>query len=640
MKLNPGELDIFCRNNKHDLLFYALVILTLIVLAPAVRTGLYINDESVYLLMVDSLVRDHSLSIWNGMEYDSVELEFIEAVDAHDGRLYPQYPHIYAVIASPFYIIAGVYGLFMLNLIAFCGTMICVYHTVRILLKDELVSLTALVVYVTSTYSIRFAVDLWPHSLTVFLVSSSVYLAVRSLSAGGVKAMFLAGFVSASAIGVRYQAVLFTGVVFFHVLLESKSRRLPALFMAGTFLPLLGLSVVSWMSYGSFFSSGYSEMGGDFGGYMYFQFFILAFLAIVLPHAAGRVLGEEHAGGITLSVLLAVLACFYVIDAGFIGHASTSIRVLFSEVVDISRFPVDGVKVSAVKKSLLQASPILVLAVPGIVWVRKNEGKSAFLLLTLLSFTEVLFFSGRVNQHGGLTHLMRYFLQSLPYMSVLVAYVLVNVFRGMGRRLLAGWCLSSLAFIFLPFIPYGGGILLEGGFYNRTLPLIISTMLMALAYPAARGLRAFKTVFTLFVVVSIAYGFVVNAFEVANGIHVRTFTSMAAGGLGFIREDSLVLFHGSMNVNYIGLVKAGRRVRIADAGRDNSRDAGRLADYYVRKGVPVYVVAEMFENDYVGRMGFTSGPWIKRVDRIFSKHRIVEKRTGELRVLELRKRVG
>ena len=80
-----------------------------------------------YPLMVKALAEDRQLSVWTGYEETpSQELvyPFLKTDPRIPGnsRLVPQYPATYAAVAAPFYAVAGVRGLFYVNLLAFFAT--------------------------------------------------------------------------------------------------------------------------------------------------------------------------------------------------------------------------------------------------------------------------------------------------------------------------------------------------------------------------------------------------------------------------------------------------------------------------------------------------------------------------------------
>ena len=125
------------------LLLVILGIITLVLAMFIAPAGHLSVDEGVYHLMAREFARSGSLSIWNGYgEYPSPEL-VLQVVRVHEGQLAPQYPYLYAVIAAPFYHLAGYRGLFVCNALAYIGVvaftfLIAIFFTLIIVIKVEI----------------------------------------------------------------------------------------------------------------------------------------------------------------------------------------------------------------------------------------------------------------------------------------------------------------------------------------------------------------------------------------------------------------------------------------------------------------------------------------------------------------------
>ncbi|MDX1747652.1 MAG: hypothetical protein R3324_17085, partial [Halobacteriales archaeon] len=89
-------------------------------------------DGSVYHLMVDRFASAGDLLLQNGHPLSSPELVIPMTHRVEDG-LAPQYPPLTAVLAAPFYVVAGFRGLFVLNLVSFF-LVVFMLHRIAVLL--------------------------------------------------------------------------------------------------------------------------------------------------------------------------------------------------------------------------------------------------------------------------------------------------------------------------------------------------------------------------------------------------------------------------------------------------------------------------------------------------------------------------
>lgn len=102
-------------------------------------------------------------------------------------------------------------------------------------------------------------------------------------------------------------------------------------------------------------------------------------------------------------------------------------------------------------KGLLVFSPVLVLAIPGVMTARKRMAPPAWWSLLLMPAVILLLQSGYPNWHGGWTTGPRYVLPAVPFL------VLALLFRegGVSEAVLTGWsvCAVTLTAIVFPFVP-------------------------------------------------------------------------------------------------------------------------------------------------------------------------------------------
>ncbi len=588
-----------------DAAAYAYVLAAFVFLTANLSPGLHVTDEGVYLLMADSMADGGALTFWNGPG-DSVEYEFTEVVHLVDGRIAPQYPPLYSLLAVPFYPLST-YGLIALNSLAFCGTILLIYHISDTLFSDKLLSLAAGILYSAFTYAPRYALGLWPHSLVVFLVAASVYAALKGVG-GDARYLAAAGFLSAYAAGVRYPAAVYGLVLLLYVAAEAKAKA--AYYVVGGAAPLLAMVAMNYAAHGSILP-WYRNLTGDFGFFSHYQVFTLGFILLAGPYLAWR-LGRGDGLKVSAATAAASAAAMYFLDPSFMSHMVTSLQVMFAEVVDMGFFP--AAAVPEAKKSLLQAAPMLALAAAGLIAVRRN--RKTYYLLLMLALSSILFYSMRVHQHGGNTPYMRYFLESLPYLSLLSAYAVRRLYGRPGH----GWSIllfgSLLAFIILFYVPLlasQGRFLVHSSVYGLVFPLTLSAALLV-AYPLVeRGIRYAGILFTILLLITASYTVVNNIISVTAAKSGRGYTAGIAEELGFIEEGSTVVYFGDFNILYLAPVKADREVVLVNAARDGMRDTVDVIGRRLHSG-PVYVVEGLRENYAIETTGFNNGTWEDFVD--------------------------
>jgi MFS family permease len=312
--------------------------------------------------------------------------------------------------------------------------MLLLYAIVARAFNDRLIAASAVVAFSLFTYSLEFSVELWPHMLSVALVLISFYLTLRLNKT--YYHFFLAGLISASAIGVRYQNIIFTLLIAGYVLSKHGLKKSLCL-LAGLLIPLLAIFSINYSIFGSL-TTGYSELGLFFGGYNYFYlaFLVVALSLLYLAYPKLNSMFNRRLAIISCALaFIFVLIVFQANDSGWLGKVKTSLQVMYSEVFDIGAFP--SVVVNPGKKSLLQSTPFLILALFAIPKLLKSKSnRDVFVLFTAFSMAEVVFFSSAVRQHGEYTSNMRFFLESVPFLAALSVYAMGDFLKNAnGSRL-------------------------------------------------------------------------------------------------------------------------------------------------------------------------------------------------------------
>jgi len=418
------------------------------------QPGHIVGDESVYHLMVRSFAESGSLALLNGYEeFASPELVF-PVSSPHDGYLYPQYPYLYPVLAAPFYLVLGYQGLFVLNAIAFLGTVWLCYGIGRLLFADRDLSLNACLILILASYAWEYSQAAWPHALSMLFVAGVVYLAAAAGRAPtprrSLTLAFAAGLVAGFGAGIRLEVIFTAPVLVLPFLFAAPPRPWPAL--AGSLGSLPGLAVLAATNYLKFgvlspFSYGREHAGSSADPVSYLPLFLvgggvlLALWGLSRPRLRARV--GAHPWRSALAVAAAAGAAALVPEVWAVmsrlAHGTyqlvVDLRVRDLGILEgaLSRSPSGGmIYMGALKKSLLQSCPYLVvLAVAALQLLRSGRDGAAlgFLLLVPAIFIAVY---GYFAWHGGHSLNLRYFVPILPFTSLLASYVWREVARQCG----------------------------------------------------------------------------------------------------------------------------------------------------------------------------------------------------------------
>jgi len=578
--------ELYKKYYPYEMFLILFTVVVSITLLHFLADGLFVTDEAVYFLSVQSVAERSSFEIWNGLNEISHEsLRFSNLTTVAQGRLYGQYPPLYPLMAYPFYRLFGIHGLFLLNLFSFAASMILVYVIVVRVFADRLLAAASVVAYSLCTYAVEFGLDLWPHMFSVALVLASFYLVIRrperSLGCA------IAGFFSAVAVGVRYQDVIFTGVLLLYVLFSYGAKRSVS-FLAGAFVPFSVIAVINYSLFSSL-STGYSEMGVFFGGYGYFYlalFAALFFAAYVLYSLTPSAAERERLIVYALLAFTLMPVVFWLADSQWVEKVKTSLQVLYSEVVDIGAFP--DVSVGYGKKSLLQAAPFLVLAVFSLHRVFKfKERRNSGILFVVFAFVEVVFFSSVVGQHGEYTSSMRFFLESVPFLAALSVYTINDVLANIRRDETLVYSLLFIASVFV-FIAGSGDSL---GFpLYRTFPLVMVVYALVAYFLQAR-VRRIRVFFVSFVVVLFSYSLVISISELAVSFESRKVErEIAADVCENVRGDSLVLYSKNIQIIFLAPARLCGNVRFGLVDAGNPYGVMPLVDFYHARGTSVYLI--------------------------------------------------
>ncbi|HUP24756.1 MAG TPA: hypothetical protein VNB06_17690, partial [Thermoanaerobaculia bacterium] len=413
-------------------LLLSVLLLGLVLTATAIR-GPFTIDENNYLVTVLGL-RQGRLTVpgTEGLPPSRELLFFDPASRSRDVISTPiasSAPPLYAPLAVPFSFL-GWRGLVALNTVALLGTIVIVFlHARRFSAGVEAAWLAAIGVGAGS-YFYEYGQGLWPHMLAVVLVAGAVYLAAGALEERPSLWAAGAGFLAATATGVRYQNAFVLGCIGIGLFLLARERlRAAAAFALGASVPL---AVSSAMNHARLGSWNPISKGPRY-----------------LPSPTRLVSASDSFLGDTLT-----MAWARIVDYSARPPLTGTTHESF-----LYPYPGSGayVLVTAVKKAWLQSSPwmIVPLLVLTLAWLpapafARIVGPAPQRQLRLLSLVVIptlgMFSAAGIYRTDGLCFNQRYFCELVPLVAVAFAWSVEGVARQRTALLAGGLAGAVLAF--------------------------------------------------------------------------------------------------------------------------------------------------------------------------------------------------
>lgn len=597
-----------------------------------VNPGHYSIDEGVYHQMARDFARSGTLETWTGYdEFPSKELKHQFHVE-RNGRLYPQYPYLSAVIAWPFYEALGYRGLFAMNAVAYIGIALLCFAMARRIFGDVALALDSVIILTIGTFAWEYSQAAWPHASAVLAVTTALYLTVRALTATDDRHMtgfaFAAGSVIGLAAGIRLDVVFALPAILLPYLLMAPSRLRPAVAALTGMLP--GLAIIAATNYAKFeslspLSYGGGKGAGHFPGYLPVAGLCLLGVALIWLATRPRFVDmarRRPVSVIGIFIVLIGLALLIPSVTKSVMKVATGASYLL---VDLRfrdptwlepgmRRTATGAMVYYVglKKALLQSLPWLpLLALPLAALFRPTEPRRLLGVLFLSSTGYIAVYS-YFAWHGGLALNMRYFLPFLPAFAILGAWGLRELARetpsAARRAAVYGFLVVLNAVLFLIRDDLQTPEALEGVFL--TLPLVLAAALSGLLL--ARGIARNRPR-RILSGASLVTAAVAMAMAMAAALPYDYILATARrGGMALpaqsvaplIERDSIIfVLH---ELEYFGLYEKDR-VRIAGTLRDDFESFRPLLDYHLDAGRPVYLALGEEGMDFARRRGLLDG---------------------------------
>jgi len=573
--------------SKLTALFYIYLACLAAVLIYTLVPGIWVTDEGQYALMAKSFAVDGQFQIWNGLDETYSPELMIPSMQLVYGnnqvRLYGMSAPLYVILAYPFYLAFGLYGLHLMNVLGFVWVTYLVYRLYVLLFSDERWGILSAVLFSVGSYSLQYSQMILPHMVSAAIVLSSVYLILWCFirKSEDVLPFFVSGLLSGMAVGVRYPNGGFSLLVMVFIFFYLRGGLRP--FLTGFLLSALPLAFYNAYTFGSVIETGYDMP-------------VFPILLILLPVLAFTVLWGDisarfpvvravsgwcrrHAFDMLLVLPFLVL---------FFEPVRLVVVYFVSKVFYMDIMP-SGLTPTVLKRALLQSTPYLLLSVIAPFFMRvRGFNRGLVMFISAVALCEPLLFSFTYS-HGGSDETlgMRYFLDSLPFILILSVYAMSRVYIPVsGPAVVVSVALSLL-------LAWGmaWNDQVYSGFLYRLLPVILSVLLLISGLMSFR-LRTFSTVFVLLLLLSIAFSSSVAFSDHYLISRWRAESHMAESILlSSLKDDSAFFYYLKEEGLHVEYVKLYKRVRMVVEVIDGGNDTIRLVEFYNSRGVPVYINA-------------------------------------------------
>jgi len=400
-------------------------------------TGAFSIDETIYSIMIERFATAGALTIPNGYaEYPSEALLVKFLVPGPHG-LVPQYPSGYAILAAPFFLAGGLQGVVVLNAVATILTLVVLYRLVETLFDDRDLALNAALILGFTCFITEYALGIWPHAVSVLFVTIAAYcvaLCRKAEHRPDWAFAALSGLVVALGATIRVDSILAAPI--FLAWLFCNTRRPVIQTSAYVLGTAVGLVLSAWMNHLKFGTWMPISYGRDLGAttpaaYLPLLPLAIAAVAGMIAFAAPKVrrflLGRR---GVLSSagVLVLLLALPWTQELMLRVLKGLHILVIdFQAQPNLERFPgayqPDGGPIlmhGLLKKALAQSLPFLGFAILPLAGLFRPERRAALALCWLFPAVWFIPFA-YLSWFGGMASNMRYFLPTLPFLSILAA---------------------------------------------------------------------------------------------------------------------------------------------------------------------------------------------------------------------------
>ena len=562
---------------ESSVLFWSLVVVG-VLLALAVVPGVFIIDEPNYLSTVVSV--RHGTWFVPGTEGLPPSRELVAFDPESQARTISTTP--VASLAPPLYALLalafswfGWTSLFFLNGLGFVLTAWCIYVLVREQGGSVSGAVLAATMFGLGGFSIEYALGMWPHMVSVALTAAALLEAMRGIDRSSLRHAFIAGLLSAVAVGVREQSIIIVGGLGVGIFLFGRPRlRTTTMFAAGAAIPLLAIATINAERLGIFHPLPK----------------LIAYTADVRQAAA-----EPRTAANPAAVIWAK-----VVDFRTHPPLTDPLRERLFRKDPATGVPIVGGGV--VKKALLQSAPWIALALTLLVvgWRGPKDGRPIPRSLLGLAMSIVVPVLAVVAAAGfgrsdGLAYNQRYFLEIVPVCAVLVGVAFgasirsANVAFG-GAAAIVG---SVAVFSFIP-VPHRYA-------WIAVVPLFVAFASAIVGFTWWK--RSVGTVGSIIVGVALGWSALVHIVDDVRASHDRRASSLTIfEALDPHIPYGAALFTYGGGRDAVGPLMLTKDVLLLDAWADEGADAVRMIDALHARGQRVFVRADGFPSHLLAKM--------------------------------------
>ncbi len=576
--------------------------------------GHLLADESIYHWMTRAFYDTGGFALWNGFEeFPSRELTH-SYFFVTNGKLYPQYPYLFPVLAAPLFGVFGYFGLFVLNSMAFIGVVGLTFLIAQKLFQDVESALNSCLIMIFATFLWPYSQEAWPHCTVLFFELSAFILCLYAFFDGtGQKSRMLClacGLVIGFSPGIRLDGILMLPAVMLLFVFARPWRPWEAGMAAFGAIPgTVVMALVNHTKFGIMNPFMYSQIGQPHTraspGLLVCAAAVPIAAAWALTRSFTMLLPGSHAWkartGVSVALMTLALLVPGVVDLLRELAVGAFTLLVDLRVADLSlpfgpRSAGGAVThLGGYKKTLLQSLPYLpILIIPFMRAIRQDKDYPAILTLIAVPAVYVLYYSHSFLglDAGGLCLNARFLIPCLPFLSILTAYSmkeLGNTWTPRPPAILSGIILAVAAAGFAVFWGVYGSRTDQMEFPVLTFPLVLATLLLLCcaageipAWPWRTAAR--KTAWMIFLV-GMAWAGAMTFFydyplhRLGRDVHNYYTREL----LDIVPRNSIVFADHRSYAPAIGLVdKPG--IRIASPGIDDFKDFPALLRFQLGAG--------------------------------------------------------
>ncbi len=556
------------KRKDYSILLVLLVVLGIVLVATTIR-GPFIIDEINYLVTVIGL-REGKLTV-PGTEGLSPSKELFAFDPEAFGRIAARTPvaslapPLYAPIALPFSAFNW-RGLVFLNTLSFLLTALLVFALAKQYAVDRRTPWLASALVLLGGYGIEYSQGVWPHMLSVVLVTSAVFAASKAWRGSAPPIAMISGLLIGIATGVREQNIVVAGCLGLTVLLFANRRiRSTIWFGMGAVVPLLAIATMN-----------------SIRDHLWHPFPKFVAYSSQVAHNIGD------------GSVLAPLRMFW---AKFVDYSTHPAITYPFESTIYRQNPESGafLVLGTLKKAFLQSSPWVGLAfvVLLLAWFsnhdHKDDTRKGLQALSLLIFPLVLMFSfvgaGRTD---GLAYNQRYFLEIIPLAALAIAFALDGLSVRVAQ-IVAGVLGAGIVFAVALMLP-------SHSYYEIALlrvPLIFAVLLI-LSWLLRREARV-RVFLPITLGLCLGWAFFVHTLDDLPASRARrSMNAILLRALEASIPDRSAVFAYWGSKDVAGPLMLTRDVVVLDAGADEGADAARLTLELQRQHRRIFILTGFF----------------------------------------------